>query len=475
MRHARTTTPPSRGHHAPLIAVVAIACALGIMACGSSSPSSGATGPNGATRFIKFAGCMRAHGVPNFPDPSGGGGIHIQAGSGIDPQSPAFQAAQTACNKLLPGGGPGSQHPSEQAKLAMLQISDCMRRHGVSGFPDPIFTPPPTQRDTACSRIAAGSSWPSRARSTSPPQCSSRPRPPASSTDPKWGQLVLEASRGLRIDPVPVDSADDLYGLPLEDFIPERTALVKSLRSAKRREDAAQVAGSRKPSVAAWTVNQLVRTQVKTIQALFEAGDELAQAQASAAAGQRTADAMRDAAQRQRDALDGLLEAATGLLGSDGHAPSPATLERVADTLRAASIDEASRQQVAGGCLTQELHFSGLGIGDLPVSPPQSAPAKTTPAKPRSTRQKPKPETKPKPTAQHRAALKAARDSAAKARRAATRAEHELALAERRRDDALETLDEAQRVLATAKERATATGAELAEAERAVRDLADAS
>jgi hypothetical protein len=268
---------------------------------------------------------------------------------------------------------------------------------------------------------------------------------------------------------VPVDSADDLYGLRLEDFIPERSALAKSLRGEKRREDATEVAGMRKPSVAAWTVNQLVRTQGTTIRALFEAGDELARAQAGASAGQRTADDMRGAAQRQRDALDGLLEAATGLLGSDGHAPSPATLERVADTLRAASIDEASRQQVAGGCLTQELHFSGLGIGDLSVAPPQSPPAKTTPPKPKTTQQK------PKPTAQHKAPLKAARESAAKALRAATRAEHELAAAEGRRDDAAEALDEAKRVLATAKERATTTAAELAEAERAVRDLVDGS
>jgi hypothetical protein len=263
---------------------------------------------------------------------------------------------------------------------------------------------------------------------------------------------------------MPVDSANDLYGLPLEDFIPERTALVRSLRGEKRREDATKVAGMRKPSVAAWTVNQLVRTQDKIIRALFEAGDDLARAQAGAAAGQRAADAMRDAAQRQRDALDGLLEAAAGLLSSEGHAPSPATLERVADTLRAASIDAASRQQVADGCLTQELHFSGLGIGDLPASPPHSPPAKTTQPKP-----------KPKPTAQDKAALKAARESEAKARRAATRAERELAAAEGRRDDAAKALDEAEWVLATAKEHARATAAELAEAERAVREMAGTS
>jgi hypothetical protein len=268
---------------------------------------------------------------------------------------------------------------------------------------------------------------------------------------------------------VPVDSADDLYGLPLKDFIPERTALIKSLRGEQRREEATEVAGMRKPSVAAWTVNQLVRTQGTTIQALFKAGDELARAQAGAAAGQRTADAMRDAAQRQREALDGLLETAPGLLGTDGHTPSPASLERVADTLRAASIDEASRQRVAGGCLTQELHFSGLGIGDLPVAPPPSSPAKPGRPTPKATRRK------PSPTAQHKADLKAARESTVKTRRAATRAEHELAVAQRRRDDAAEALDDAERVLAAAKERATTTAAELAGAERAVRDLAEAS
>ncbi|MEA2210497.1 MAG: hypothetical protein QOF83_445 [Solirubrobacteraceae bacterium] len=47
---------------------------------------------------------------------------------------------------------------------------------------------------------------------------------------------------------MPGDSADDLYGLPLERFIPERAALAKTLRGQKRREEATSVAGMRKPS-----------------------------------------------------------------------------------------------------------------------------------------------------------------------------------------------------------------------------------
>jgi hypothetical protein len=85
---------------------------------------------------------MRAHGLPNFPDPTPGGGIQINANSGIKPFSPAFQAAQASCHNLLPGGGPGSGHPSAQAKAQMLAISECMRRHGISEFPDPTLSPP---------------------------------------------------------------------------------------------------------------------------------------------------------------------------------------------------------------------------------------------------------------------------------------------------------------------------------------------
>lgn len=150
---------------------------------------------------------------------------------------------------------------------------------------------------------------------------------------------------------MPVDSPEDLYGLPLPRFIPERDARVKALRGEKRRDAAAEAARMRKPSVAALAVNQLVRTQSKTLRALFEAGDDLARAQAAAASGERTAGALREATRRQRDALHALLQAAKGLLGSDGHPLTAPTLERVTDTLRAASIDQASRRQVADGCL----------------------------------------------------------------------------------------------------------------------------
>ena len=63
--------------------------------------------------MLKFAQCMRAHGLPDFPDPSATGGLIIQqhtagerTSSNLNPDSPVFQAAQKACQSLAPGRGP---------------------------------------------------------------------------------------------------------------------------------------------------------------------------------------------------------------------------------------------------------------------------------------------------------------------------------------------------------------------------------
>jgi hypothetical protein len=70
-------------------------------------------------KALRFAACMRSHGVPDFPDPQiqtgPGGGVGVRIGgpgSGIDPSSPAFQAAQKACGALFGGAGPKLQAPA---------------------------------------------------------------------------------------------------------------------------------------------------------------------------------------------------------------------------------------------------------------------------------------------------------------------------------------------------------------------------
>jgi hypothetical protein len=115
---------------------------LALAACGSSAKSNQGPGVKSAGAAIKFSDCMRSHGVSNFPDPSPGGGIQINSGSGINPQSPAFQSAQNACSKLLPGGGRGLGRASASRKLEMVKLAQCMRKHGLTTFPDPTASAP---------------------------------------------------------------------------------------------------------------------------------------------------------------------------------------------------------------------------------------------------------------------------------------------------------------------------------------------
>jgi hypothetical protein len=103
---------------------------------GSGGESSLSVGSGGRA----FSACMRSHGVPNFPDPNGKGELTFGSSDGIDPSSPKFQSAQTACQKVLPKHAPAS--PAQVAKMqAMaLKYSACMRSHGVPKFPDPTFS-----------------------------------------------------------------------------------------------------------------------------------------------------------------------------------------------------------------------------------------------------------------------------------------------------------------------------------------------
>jgi hypothetical protein len=52
--------------------------------------------------MLKFAQCMRSHGVPKFPDPKPGGALVLGKNAGVDPSTPQFMAAQQACQKLAP-------------------------------------------------------------------------------------------------------------------------------------------------------------------------------------------------------------------------------------------------------------------------------------------------------------------------------------------------------------------------------------
>jgi hypothetical protein len=138
--------------------LLAAALASGVLVAAASSPAraasdhaattptartagSGTAGPtNLQAQELAYSKCMRANGVPNFPDPSPGGGWNFRAGSGIDQSSPLFKRAQAKCQKLLPNGGAGPAF-NAQAGPQLLKIASCMRHHGIPDFPDPTRAP----------------------------------------------------------------------------------------------------------------------------------------------------------------------------------------------------------------------------------------------------------------------------------------------------------------------------------------------
>jgi hypothetical protein len=142
-------------------AVALFGAGLLLAGCGTTSPSAGVaslgktsssvaaggtattlpSGANAQKHFddaLKYSQCMRSHGVANFPDPNTGGGISISSGSGIDPASPQFQAAEKACREYFPAPHL-SQAQIAHEEQSLLEFAACMRKNGVPNYPDPKF------------------------------------------------------------------------------------------------------------------------------------------------------------------------------------------------------------------------------------------------------------------------------------------------------------------------------------------------
>jgi hypothetical protein len=126
-------------HNRVVQLTIVAACALLLVACGSSGKSGSRASV--ASQGLQFANCMRAHGISNFPDPGPGGALKLTPGSGLNPSSPAFEAAQRACKRYAPTiAGPPAMSESERRNA--VAFAECMRAHGEPGFPDPLLGSP---------------------------------------------------------------------------------------------------------------------------------------------------------------------------------------------------------------------------------------------------------------------------------------------------------------------------------------------
>jgi hypothetical protein len=250
-------------------------------------------------------------------------------------------------------------------------------------------------------------------------------------------------------------AAEELYGLPPGEFTRARDARAKEVRGDGDREAADAIKGLRKPTVAAWALNQLARRRAKDVERLVEAGEELRTAQEELLAGGDRA-AFQKAASRERELVADLSAGATAMASEEGGRGS-GLQEKIAGTLHAAALDEETADELRAGCLVREREaIGGFGApGDGP--PPSTKPTKPTKPRPakraRSKRQ-------PGRAAADRQQVTAARTDERHARR-------ELEAAARALEHAQERAEAAEAHAAEATERARTIKERLKEAKRA--------
>ncbi len=149
-----------RPRPAPRTAAIIIAAAgltVLVAACSASPSSTGSRSTPSAGRSantpsaLAYSLCIRSHGVPSFPDPPSGGGVAKASAQQLGVTSAELQAAQRACQRLIPASGGSAQQQEQQCFVAndcsqavvqrllnlMLKLALCMRTHGVRNFPDP--------------------------------------------------------------------------------------------------------------------------------------------------------------------------------------------------------------------------------------------------------------------------------------------------------------------------------------------------
>jgi hypothetical protein len=253
---------------------------------------------------------------------------------------------------------------------------------------------------------------------------------------------------------------DELYGAGREDFVAGRDALAKQLRSDGDRDAADRVKALRKPTVAAWAVDRLARDEAGDMRRLVDSVDELRDAQEAAMGGD--AARLREASAEHRELLERLVGAAEKALGEQG----TATVDKVRETLQAASVDEDARDDLLRGRLTKELAGGAFdpfaSMHDVPLRerpakrekrPAKDAKRSATPKKERPAPAKPAKPAKPARPARSegslrelrkaRADLEGATKRAAAAERRMERAQTAFAQAQEKRDEARGALGDA--------------------------------
>jgi hypothetical protein len=156
------------------------------------------------------------------------------------------------------------------------------------------------------------------------------------------------------------EAATRLYAMPLDQFISTRKLLAAEARAAGERDVAREVGELRKPSVAAWLVNQLARLDPAPLAGLTSLGDRLRHAQSAL----RGAD-LRALARERSTVLDEAMARVSALAADRAVALSPGVAAELHDTFVAALATAEAGAAVRSGRLVRALSYAGFGDVDL--------------------------------------------------------------------------------------------------------------
>jgi hypothetical protein len=116
------------------VALIGAGCSNGSAENGNTGTGTG--GDKKATdrdKAVKFAECVRAHGVSDFPDPNAKNDFEY----GVSVSPAVWKKAIDACKELQPPGTLSSKRSTKQ-QSASLKFAQCIRENGVKDFPDPV-------------------------------------------------------------------------------------------------------------------------------------------------------------------------------------------------------------------------------------------------------------------------------------------------------------------------------------------------
>ncbi|MGX1564682.1 hypothetical protein [Streptomyces sp. NPDC055506] len=273
--------------------------------------------------------------------------------------------------------------------------------------------------------------------------------------------------------------ADELYALRPEEFTAARASAVAAARTAGDRDLAERIGALRKPSLAAWVGNLLVRSLPGEVEPLLRLGEGLRQAHHDLDGPQ-----LRELSRQQHAIVRALSAQARQLAGEAGHSIGDGVQREVENTLHAVLADPEAARAWASGRLVKPLSatvgFPAVGEGAVTgsggakgQSRPPAAAAPSRPGRKGDGQQRKRVAEARRDAEAAERELRALRDEAAAAGRAVQEAKEQVDGLQRRVGELTEELErirgeheQARFAQRSARERARTADRRVREADR---------